>query len=74
MSGFSSENARMLAEADATQQQTKDALTRIKKQTAETEALGSATLEELRAQGQQMVIFLSLCIIHNRFDTAFPPI
>jgi hypothetical protein len=58
MSGFTSENARMLAEADSTQQQTKDALSRIKKQTAETEALGAATLEELRAQGQQMVLFL----------------
>ena len=45
---------QMLAEAEDVQGKTKDAITRIKQQTAESEAIGTATLEELRKQGEQM--------------------
>ena len=45
---------QMLAEAEDVQGKTKDAITRIKQQTAESEAIGTATLEELRQQGGQM--------------------
>jgi TPP-dependent pyruvate/acetoin dehydrogenase alpha subunit len=55
MSGFTTKDAQqMLAQADETQGKTKDAITRMKQKTAETEAIGSATLDELRRQGEQM--------------------
>ena len=47
-------NAALLDEAEDTQQKTKDAMLRIQQQTAETESLAEATLDELRAQGEQM--------------------
>ncbi len=45
---------RVLAETNDIQSKTKDTIFRIKQQASETEALGAATLEELRKQGQQM--------------------
>lgn len=55
MSGFTAKDRdQMLANAEDTQGKTKDAITRIKQQTAESEAIGTATLEELRRQGEQM--------------------
>ena len=48
-------NLKMLAEADDIQQKTKDTIFRIQQQAAETEELGTATLDQLRRQGAQMV-------------------
>ena len=47
-------NAQVLGEAEDVQQKTKDAMLRIQQQTAATEDLAEATLEELRAQGETM--------------------
>lgn len=47
-------NQKMLNETEDTQQKTKEAVMRIQQQATATEDLGSATLEELRAQGRQM--------------------
>ena len=47
-------NMQMLDETDGIQDKTKDALARIHRQAAESEAVGSMTLEELRRQGQQL--------------------
>lgn len=47
-------NQKVLRETEDTQQKTKDAVQRIQQQTEATKDLGSATLEELRAQGRQM--------------------
>lgn len=71
MSGFDRRDANMkvLAETDDVQNQTKDAIDRIKKQTAETEELGGATLEELRKQGRQMDdINSELESVNNKLD------
>ena len=49
-------NLKKLNKADQIQDKTKDAITRIQRQTAEAEELGAQTLDELRRQGQQMVV------------------
>jgi hypothetical protein len=49
-------NLQKLREADEIQGKTKEAIFRIQKQAAEAEGLGVQTLEELRRQGQQMVL------------------
>lgn len=49
-------NQKKLQEADKIQDKTKEAIWRIQRQTAEAEELGTQTLDELRRQGQQMVI------------------
>lgn len=55
MSGFQgSENQKVLNDASEIQDKTKQSILRIQKQAAETESIGSATLEELRRQGNQM--------------------
>lgn len=48
-------NRAMLAEAAETQEKSKEAIRRIKKQAIETEALAGLTLDELKTQGAQMV-------------------
>lgn len=64
-------NQKMLAEADDTQQKTKEAILRIQQQTAQTESLGTATLEELRAQGRQMDdINMEVQNVNAKLDTA----
>lgn len=61
----------MLNEADQTQDQTLQAVDRIKQQTAMTEELGAATLEELRAQGRQMDdINSDITAVNAKLDTA----
>jgi phage-related minor tail protein len=67
-------NRQMLTQAGDVQNKTKDAVTRIQRQTAETEALASKTLEELRKQGTQMVqnsyvdtYFAILYGIHSKY-------
>lgn len=47
-------NKKVLNETRDVQDQTKDAVSRIKMQTAETEEIAGQTLEQLRAQGDQM--------------------
>ena len=55
-------NRAMLAEAADTQEKSKEAIRRIKKQAVETEALAGLTLNELQTQGKQMVFpQLKLC-------------
>lgn len=49
-------NLKKLKEADHIQDKTLDALTRAQRQAAEAEELGAQTIDELRRQGQQMVI------------------
>jgi hypothetical protein len=62
-------NMRVLAETDEIQSKTKDTIFRIKQQTAETEALGATTLEELRKQGRQMDdINSELESVNNKLD------
>ena len=64
-------NKKMLSEADDTQQKTKEAILRIQQQTAQTEGLGTATLEELRAQGRQMDdINMEVQNVNAKLDTA----
>ena len=48
-------NKAMLDEASETQNKTKEAVSRIQKQALESENLANLTLEELTAQGLQMV-------------------
>ena len=50
-------NVKKLKEANAIQDRTEAAISRIQRQTAEVEELGAQTLDELRRQGQQMVWF-----------------
>ena len=74
MSGFTGRDAeQMLAKTDDTQNKTKDSITRMKQQTAESEAIGTATLDELRRQGEQMDevngINFSSTIVHKRYFT-----
>ena len=45
-------NAQLLEEAEAVQDKTKESILRMKQQTAESEEIGQATLEELRRQGE----------------------
>ena len=45
---------QMLDQADDLQDKTKEAILRIQRQAAETQEVGSLTLEELRRQGQQL--------------------
>ena len=47
-------NLKLLREAEDKQNLSKEAIWRIQRQAAETEQIGTATLEELRKQGQQM--------------------
>lgn len=47
-------NAQLLEEAEGIQDKTKESIMRMKQQTAESEAIGTATLEELRRQGEQI--------------------
>lgn len=49
-------NLKKLSEANQIQGKTKDAIWRIQRQAAEAEELGTQTIDELRRQGQQMVI------------------
>jgi hypothetical protein len=64
-------NQKMIKEADETQDQTLAAVDRIKQQTALTEELGAATLEELRAQGRQMDdINQDITAVNAKLDTA----
>lgn len=64
-------NQRMLQETKAVQSQTKDAVDRIKQQVAETEEIGSQTLEQLRAQGQQIdEITGDIESVSNKLDEA----
>jgi hypothetical protein len=51
-------NLKKLQEANQIQDKTKEAIWRIQKQAAEAEELGAQTLDELRRQGQQMVVGL----------------
>ena len=48
-------NVKKLKEANAIQDRTEAAISRIQRQTAEAEELGTQTLDELRRQGKQMV-------------------
>ena len=67
-------NLKKLKEADQIQDKTKDAITRIQRQTAEAEELGAQTLDELRRQGQQMVITLLLQLLIStraNFETVY---
>ena len=50
-------NRAMLSQASETQDKSKEALRRIKKQAIETETLAGLTLGELQTQGKQMVFF-----------------
>ena len=55
MSGFTTKDAhQMLDQTHETQDKTKEAIDRMRQKTAESEQVGSATLEELRRQGEQM--------------------
>ena len=55
MSAFAGKgNAQLLEETEQIQDKTKESITRMKQQTAESEAIGTATLEELRRQGEQI--------------------
>lgn len=64
-------NQKMLSEAEETQQKTKDAVLRIQQQTAATEDLGKATLDELQAQGRQMNdINNDIDDVNSKLDTA----
>lgn len=47
-------NAQILEEAEAIQDKTKESILRMKQQTAESEQIGQATLEELRRQGEMI--------------------
>ena len=47
-------NLKVLKEAEEKQNLSKEAIWRIQRQAAETEQIGTATLDELRKQGQQM--------------------
>ncbi len=47
-------NRKVLSEAEATQLKTLEAIERIKAQTAQTEEVGAATLQQMREQGLQM--------------------
>ena len=47
-------NKQVLQDTQEIQGKTKDAIWRIQKQAAETEQIGTATLEQLRKQGQQI--------------------
>lgn len=47
-------NRKVLSDAEATQLKTLEAIERIKAQTAQTEEVGAATLQQLREQGLQM--------------------
>lgn len=47
-------NKQVLQDTQEVQSKTKDAIWRIQKQAAETEQIGTATLEQLRKQGQQI--------------------
>jgi hypothetical protein len=64
-------NQRVLAETREVQSQTKDAIDRIKMQTAETEEIGNQTLEQLRAQGHQIdEITTDIDTVSNKLDEA----
>jgi len=64
-------NQRVLAETQEVQGQTKDAIDRIKQQTAETEEIGNQTLEQLRAQGNQIDdITNDIDTVSNKLDEA----
>lgn len=55
MSGFAGKgNAQLLEETEQVQDKTKESIMRMRQQTAESEAIGTATLEELRRQGEQI--------------------
>jgi hypothetical protein len=64
-------NQKMLSEAESTQAKTKEAILRMQQQTAATEELGNATLDELRAQGRQMDdINSDVTAVNAKLDTA----
>lgn len=64
-------NQRVLAETREVQDQTKEAIDRIKNQTAETIEIGANTLEQLRAQGQQMDdVTDDIDAVSNKLDEA----
>lgn len=64
-------NQKVIQETREVQSQTKDALSRIKNQTAETEEIAGQTLEQLRAQGQQMDdITNDVNAVSNKLDEA----
>jgi hypothetical protein len=52
-------NMQMLQDTNQVQDKTKEAIWRIQRQAAEAEEIGGKTLEELRRQGQQMVLLNS---------------
>mmetsp|Transcript_16185 Transcript_16185/g.16925 ORF Transcript_16185/g.16925 Transcript_16185/m.16925 type:complete len:351 (-) Transcript_16185:297-1349(-) len=67
----SAANQKMIREAEETQAKTKEAVLRIQQQTAATQELGAATLEELRAQGRQMDdINADIQAVNAKLDTA----
>lgn len=49
---------KKLREAEDLQEKTKDSLMRSQRMAEEAEGLGAQTLDELRRQGEQMVIYL----------------
>lgn len=51
-------NLKKLREAEDLQEKTKDSLMRSQRMAEEAEGLGAQTLDELRRQGEQMVIYL----------------
>ncbi len=58
MSGFDRKQANMnkLRDAEELQGKTKDSIARSQRMAEEAEGLGAQTLDELRRQGEQMVI------------------
>lgn len=70
-------NLQKLKEADEIQDKTKEAVLRIQRQAVATEEIAITSLDELRKQGQQMVIFfissnpciyqLLICYLLNNF-------
>lgn len=58
-------NLKTLQKADKVQDKTQEAIWRIQKQAAEAEGLGVQTLDELRRQGQQMVLWFA-CLIFTK--------
>lgn len=60
-------NQKMLNEAGEIQHKTKDALDRIKRDVQETKEMGTETLEQLRTQEQQMVLYMLLFLLLYAF-------
>ena len=64
-------NLQKLKEADDIQEKTRAAVLRIQQTVVATEEIAVTSLDELRKQGQQMVIFLFRNHLINMFLTRF---